>query len=178
MLKTILIVLAVVVVAFGVVVAMQSEDFTVSRSRVIDAPPALVFEYVNDLKLSQTWSPWLEKDPNPELKYSEKVAGEGAWFTWNGNEELGEGKLTIVESKPLERVKCRLEFTRPMKDTGEAIYVLKPVGDNKTEITWTMTSKKDFVKKAFCLVLRPERMVTQAFDKGLANLNAVVTKKG
>ena len=47
-LATILVVLAVLMIGFLIVVALQPGDFRVSRSLTINATPAATFEQVND----------------------------------------------------------------------------------------------------------------------------------
>ena len=48
-----------------------------------------------------------------------------------------------------------------------------------TTVTWTMKGRNDnFIGKAFCLVMGgPERMVGPDFEKGLAQMKAVVERK-
>ena len=64
MLKKILIGLSAIIVIFLIVVALQPADFRISRSAVIAAPPAAVFEQINDFQKWNEWSPWAKLDPN------------------------------------------------------------------------------------------------------------------
>src|SRR5690242_10159044 len=96
----VLIAIAVVLAAFLAFIAMQPPEFRVSRSTAIAAPPADVFPQVNDLHNMNEWSPWLEPDPNIKLTYEGPAAGKGASYSWEGNNQVGAGKLTIVDSHP------------------------------------------------------------------------------
>ena len=88
MIMPILIGLAVVVVVFVIVVAMRPEDFRVTRSAIISAPPPTVFEQVNDFHKWDDWSPWAKLDPTCKNTFDGAPAGKGAKFVFKpkGNE--------------------------------------------------------------------------------------------
>ena len=102
MLKKILIALVVLIAAFAGYVAMQPDDLLIQRQATIAAPPAAVFEQVNDLKKWDAWSPWAKMDPKPRSASKVLAAGKDAAFTWSGNDKIGEGRMTIVDSRPAE----------------------------------------------------------------------------
>src|SRR4051812_27824492 len=118
--KKILCAVAVALVAmvglFSIVVAMQPGEFRITRSAMMKASPADVFAQVNDFHNWETWSPWAKLDPNAKGVFAGPEAGEGAKFSWSGNEKVGEGTQTIVESNAYERIRIRLDFEKPMKD--------------------------------------------------------------
>ena len=172
MFKKILIGIAVVIVVFLVVVAFQPSDYRVSRSASIAAPPAAVFPHVNELKKWEPWSPWMKLDPNARSTFEGPPAGKGAAMSWAGNNQVGEGKMTITESKPNELVQFHLEFYKPMAGTSEAEFTFKPEG-NQTVVTWSMTGKNNFIAKAMCLFMNMDKMVGGEFDKGLASLKSI-----
>src|SRR5262245_42636555 len=113
MLKKILIALVVLIGIFVVVVATRPSEFRVSRSAKMTAPPATVFEQVNDFHQWEAWSPWAKLDPNVKNTFEGPAAGTGAIFRWAGNNEVGEGAMTILESRPSELVSIKLEFIKP-----------------------------------------------------------------
>jgi Polyketide cyclase / dehydrase and lipid transport len=174
--KTILLSAVALIAILVLVVAMQPADFRISRSAVIEAAPNVVFEHVNDLQKWQEWSPWAKLDPNAKVQFTGPVAGKDAAFAWSGNNEVGEGTMTIIESKPTELVRFRLEFKKPMVATNEADFTFVPDG-NKTKVTWTMTGKNDFMGKAFNLLIDCDKMVGDQFNQGFINLGNVVQEK-
>ena len=176
MLKKILIALVVIVVVFVIVVALQPADFRVTRSATIAAPPAAVFAQVNDLHNWEAWSPWAKLDPNSKIAYEGPPAGVGAAFAWSGNYEVGEGRMTITESRPNEFVQFKLDFVKPFKGTNTAEFTFKPEG-NQTAVTWSMSGRKNFVFKAFGLFMNMDKMIGGDFEKGLAQMKAVVEAK-
>ena len=172
MFKKTLLVAAVLVAVFVVVVAMQPADFRVARSMVIAASPATVFAKVNDLRTWQQFSPWAKIDPNAKATFAGPETGTGSSFTWAGNSEVGEGTMTIVESRPHELIRFKLEFVKPFEGTNDAEFKFTPVGE-RTEVTWSMSGKNNFLFKAVGLFIDCEEMIGPQFEQGLANLKAL-----
>ncbi len=173
MLKKLLIALTAIVAAFIVVVAMQPSEFRVTRTATISAPAADVFAQVNDFQNWQAWSPWAKLDPTAKATFAGPRAGPGAMFSWAGNDKIGEGRMTLTDSRPSELVRIKLDFVKPMEGTSIAEFTLEPVGD-QTTVTWTMTGHHNFIAKAVCLFMDLDKMVGGDFEKGLANLKSVV----
>ena len=173
MLKKILIVMAVIIVVFLIVVAMQPSQYQVTRSATVSATPAAVFPHVNELKKWEAWNPWGKIDPAMKLTYEGPPAGKGAAYAWVGNREVGEGRMTITDSRPNELVQFKLEFFKPMAGTSDAEFAFKPEG-NQTTVTWSMRGKNNFIAKAMCLFMNMDQMIGGQFEKGLASMKTVV----
>ena len=173
MLKFLLIGLAVIIIVVAGVVAMQPDDFRVTRSTTVSAPAAVVFAQVNDLHKWEAWNPWQKKDPAMKLTFSGPPAGPGASYSWAGNNEVGEGRLTITESRPGELVRLKLEFMKPFAATNIAEFTFKPEGE-RTNVTWTMQGTNNFFAKALHLVMNMDKMVGGEFEKGLVDMKAAV----
>jgi hypothetical protein len=172
MLKTILIIAAVVIAGFVIVVLTRPDDFRLSRSTTIAAPQAVVFAQVNDFHKWEAWSPWAKLDPNATNTFEGPAEGLGSKFSWAGNSKVGAGSMTITESRPDDLVRLRLEFLKPFKATNTTEFTMQPT-EGQTVVTWTMTGKNNFMAKAFSLFMDCEKMVGPDFEKGLANLKAV-----
>lgn len=164
-----LVVLLVIVGVLLVVVARQPDTFRVERSRTIDAPVAVVFAQVNDYRLWQQWSPWAKLDPAMQVSYEGPATGVGAVQRWRGNSQVGEGSSTIVESRPDELIRMRLEFLKPFKANNEAVFTFVPVED-QVRVTWAMTGPKNLLFKAMHMVMDVDKMCGQAFEEGLQEL--------
>lgn len=169
----ILIALAVVVIALVGVVAVQPSGFRIARTTTISAPPPAVFAHVNDFHKWEAWNPWAKLDPAMKQTYEGASAGTGAIYTWAGNREVGEGRMTLTESRPTELIRIKLEFLKPFKATNTAEFTFKPEGD-RTVVTWTMTGEKNFIAKAVGLVMNVDKMVGGQFETGLARMKSVV----
>lgn len=175
-LKKVLIALAVIVVLFIGIVAMQPAEFRIVRSATISAPASDVFTQVNDFHNWEAWSPWAKLDPAAKNSFEGSSAGTGAIFRWAGNNEVGEGSMTITESHPSDLIRIRLDFVKPFEDTSTTEFTFKPEG-SQTVVTWDMSGRKNFMSKAVCLFMNMDKMVGGKFEEGLANMKTVVEAK-
>jgi uncharacterized protein YndB with AHSA1/START domain len=165
--------IAAAVVVFVAVATMQPAAFRVERRTVIAAPAAAVFGRVNALREWTAWSPWEKLDPALRRTYEGPAAGEGAVYSWAGNKKVGEGRMTIVESRPAELIRIKLEFLKPWQATNATEFVFTSDG-GKTAVVWSMSGTKNAVMKAVCLFTSMDKMVGGDFERGLAQLKGVV----
>lgn len=172
MLLKIAIGLALAVVLLLVVIATRPNRFRYSRSTRIGAPPSTVFPLVNELRRWQAWSPWEKLDPNLQRTYKGPTAGVGAIYSWVGDKNVGEGRMTIVESVPYERIEFKLEFLKPFVATNSALFTFQSIGD-ETEVVWSMEGDCNFTSKAIGLMINMEKMCGGQFEEGLANMKQV-----
>ena len=173
MLIKILIALAVIVVVLVSIVALQPSDFRVARSATISAPPPAVFAQVNDFHKWEAWNPWGKIDPAMKQTYEGAPAGVGAIYTWVGNKNVGEGRMTLTESRPSDLIRIKLEFFKPFAGTNIAEFTFKPEG-NQTAVTWSMAGKNNFMAKAIHLFMNMDKMIGGQFETGLAQMKSIV----
>ena len=154
------------------------DDMVIVQRQEIAAPPEKVFEYVNSFKKKTEWSPWFDIDPSTGKEYSDSDSGVGAWFKWKSeNKKVGEGKEEIIEIVPNQLVRTKLTFAKPNEGTATADMVLRPVGKDKTEVTWMVQMKPSYVDKGFFLVFKVPQELKKTFGNGLDKLNKVVSEK-
>lgn len=165
-------VVVLVVAVLAVVVAMQPSEFRIQRSATINASAPAVFAQVNDFHSWPAWSPWAKLDPSVKNSYEGAAAGTGAAFAWAGNSKVGEGRMTIVESRPSELVRIKLEFFKPFAATNTAEFTFRPEGE-RTAVTWSMYGHNNFVARAVCLFVDMDKALGGEFDKGLAAMKSV-----
>jgi hypothetical protein len=168
----ILLALAFIAIIFIVVIAGRPDDFVVSRSATIAAPPEKVFPHVNNLHQWEAWSPWAKLDPNAKNSFEGSPSGAGAVMSWDGNKKVGAGKMTIMESRSCEFIQFKLEFIRPFQATNRAEFGFKTEG-NQTVLTWTMFGKNSLFFKLFGLIMNCDEMCGRDFEKGLASLKSI-----
>lgn len=171
MLIKVVFVVAVALLAVVGFVATRPSDFTISRSRAVAAPPDVLHSYVNDFRKWVEWSPWEKRDPALKREYSGPPEGPSATYHWVGNSEVGEGRMTIIESTPGRSITIRLEFIKPWTATNTARFDFAPRGTG-TNVTWTMRGEKNFMAKAVGLLMDVDKMVGTDFERGLAGLDA------
>ncbi len=167
-----LIALAVAVVAFAAIVAMQPSEFHVSRTATIAAPASTVFAEVNDFRKWRAWSPYDELDPAMKKTYEGAPAGTGASYSWVGNSHAGEGRATIIDSRPNDLIRIQLDFVKPFAGTAFAEFAFRPEGD-QTTVAWRLAGRNNFLAKAVHLFMNMDRMVGGQFEQGLAQLKSV-----
>jgi uncharacterized protein YndB with AHSA1/START domain len=173
MLEIFLIALAVIVVVFLIIVAMRPAQYRVARSVTVAAPGQAVFAQVNDFHKWEAWNPWGKIDPAMKHSYEGAPAGTGAIYTWVGNKEVGEGRMTVIESRPSDLIRIKMEFFKPFAGNSIAEFTFKPEG-NQTAVTWSMTGENNFMAKAIHLFINMDKMIGGQFEKGLAQIKSLV----
>ncbi|HMO04619.1 MAG TPA: SRPBCC family protein [Kiritimatiellia bacterium] len=166
-----LLVLAVVVVSL--LVAQQPRELRVERTMTLDAPASVVFAKVNNLAAWEDWSPWAKLDPAMVNTYEGPAAGTGAKQHWKGNQDVGEGRMTITESRPDAQILIHLEFVKPFASESISEFVFTPDGD-RTEVTWRMVGENDLMARLVSVFMDIEGMIGTRYEAGLSNLNQLV----
>jgi polyketide cyclase/dehydrase/lipid transport protein len=170
--KAIALVLAVAIAGVLLLAATRPTHYRVERSATIAAAPAAVFAQVNDLHRWNEWSPWEKLDPAMKRTYAGPETGPDASYAWAGNDEVGEGRMTIVESVPQERVGIRLEFIKPWTETCQVRFALAPQAAG-TRVTWSLQGDHNFVSKVMCVFMDMDKMIGGDFERGLGQLRTV-----
>ena|SRR2546423_5900067 len=167
-----IVVIVLVVAIFCVVVAIQPSHYHIERTATINAAAPIVFAQVNDFHKWDAWSPWAKLDPAMKTSFEGAPAGTGAMYSWTGNDQVGEGKMTITQSVPSTLVKIKLEFLKPWVATNATDFLFASQG-NQTSVTWKMDGDNNFMGKAFGLFMSMDKMVGNDFEKGLAQMKTV-----
>jgi hypothetical protein len=104
--------------------------------------------------------------------HSGAARGAGAVYEWEGNKDVGQGRMEIVETSAPSRVSIRLDFVRPFEAHNVVEFTLEPRGDSTT-VTWALHGPMPFVTKVMSVFFSMDRMVGTDFETGLASLKAV-----
>ncbi|PQO28097.1 polyketide cyclase [Blastopirellula marina] len=166
----------VLVVALTIVVSLRPNEFQVSRSMKIDAPPEIVFPLVNQFTAWEAWSPYEKLDPNMLKTLEGPAAGEGSVMRWSGNGKAGAGSTTIIQSEPNKSIEIDLQMTAPMACQNDVLFTFEPEGDS-TIVTWSMSGKVNFMAKIFHLILNVDKMCGDQFTEGLTSLKEISEKE-
>lgn len=175
MLKKILGVVALVVLAFLGYVATRPGTYAVGRSTVVAAPPDAVYALVADFRRWAEWSPWEKLDPAMKKDFSGAAGTAGASYHWAGNDEVGEGRMTITEARAPGRIAYRLEFLKPWESVSTTAFELSPEGGG-TRVSWSMAGEVGFTEKLFSVFVDMDAMIGKDFEAGLAALKGVAEK--
>ena len=177
MLKKILFAMAAVLILLVVVIATRPATFHVERSVTIAAPAPIIFAFINDFHHWAAWSPWEKLDPEMKRTFDGPARGTGAMYAWVGNDQVGEGRMTIMQSRPHESVTIQLDFIKPWEGSNKANFILQDAGPQGTKLTWTMEGNNNFVAKAFSLVADVDAWVGKDFEAGLTRLKEISEKE-
>jgi uncharacterized protein YndB with AHSA1/START domain len=169
MLKTILAVIAVAIGAMLIYAATKPDAFRVERSIVIKAPAEKIFPLINDLHQWEPWSPWEKIDPALKRTYSGANDGVGAAYEWQGNKDIGHGRMEITESTASYKVVLKLHFIKPFEANNTVEFVLSKEGDG-TRVTQAMYGPSPYISKLMSLAFSMDKMVGTKYEEGLGNL--------
>lgn len=151
-----------------VAASFQPDVTHVERSRVIRASPDAIMAQLTDMKLWVEWSPWSALDPDTQWTFSDPASGKGAWYTWQGNDDVGKGRMEVTDVTD-SSVSYGLEFIEPFASKADVTMTLTPESDG-TKVVWGMDSANSFASKVFMVFADFDAMLGADFEKGLANL--------
>ena len=169
-----IVVIVVVVLIAGLLgfAATRPDRFRVERATNIKAPPEKIFALVDDLRSHGRWSPWEKKDPAMKRTYSGAASGVGAVYEWEGNKNIGKGRMEIAEVSRPSRVTFKLDFIKPFEAHNIAEFTLAARGDT-TNVTWAIYGPSPLLSKVMSLFCSMDKMIGKEFETGLANLKSI-----
>ncbi len=170
-LKYFLFLILIAIIGFAIYVAVQPNSFKVSRERTINAPATVLYDNVIDFKNWETWSSWVEKEPNLKLMFPKQTKGVGGSYSWEGKDGLGNMKTIAANPKTSIVQELQSEDFHP----SIINWTFEPTPDNKTKVTWKMNSEKlPFIFKGKAAVSGGfDNMIGPDFERGLEKLDSV-----
>ena len=175
MIKSIAIVLALLIATILIYAATKPDSFRLERSTHIKAPPEKIFVLIDDFKQWEAWSPWEKIDPALKRTYSGAASGVGAIYEWNGNKDIGQGRMEIIESTPPAMVSLKLDFVTPFEAHNFVEFSLSAEGDSTT-VTQAMYGPSPYISKLMTIFFSMEKMVGDKYEEGLVNLKTLAEK--
>lgn len=172
MFKKIGIGVVVLVLAFLGYVSTREGKFHYERSGEIAAPAEKIFPYLSNFELGDKWSPFTQLDPNMKKVFIGPVDQVGSVYEFDGNRDVGTGKLEFLKIVPNESVELKLTMIKPFFAENLVKYNLTPAG-NGTLFTWSMEGDGGFMGKLINVFIDCEKMIGAQFEKGIASLKAI-----
>ena len=172
MLELITIVAIVLAIAILIVLGLASakpDTFSVRRSAVLQAPAEAIFPLINNFHQWAKWSPWENKDPAMKRDYSGAESGKGAIYAWDGNKNVGSGRMEILDASAPSKIVIKLDFFKPFEAHNTAEFTILPQ-DDATDVNWVMHGPAPFMSKVMQVFMNIDKMVGEDFEAGLANL--------
>jgi uncharacterized protein YndB with AHSA1/START domain len=175
MIKKIALVILLLIAAVLAYAATRPDALHVQRSTTINAPPEKIFPLIDNFHSWSSWSPYEKVDPAMKRAYSGAESGKGAAYEWNGNSQVGQGRMEITDTSDPSRVTIKLDFSKPLEGHDVAQFTLVPQGDSTT-VTWTMDGPTPYVGKLIGVFMNMDTMIGSDFATGLANLKGIAEK--
>lgn len=169
-LKYLLFLFLIAIIGFSVYVTTQPDEYRVERSRLINAPLSMVYDHINDYRKWPHWSPWMEKEKDAVLNFSDPSYGEEATYSWKGD-ELGEGSMTTMYSAK-DSILQKINFIKPYESEADVFWNLEKTKTG-IQVSWGMEGKLGFMEKAY-LVFQGnsmEAIIAPDYERGLLNLD-------
>ena len=165
----VLLVLVLILGGAAAYVATRPDTYHVERSATVDAPPATVFAQIDDFSVWKEWSPWEKKDPAMKRTLGATSSGVGATYAWEGNKNVGTGRMEILQANAPSKLVIKLDFFKPFEAHNTAEFTMLPQG-GATDVTWVMHGPASFVSRMMQVFMNLDRMIGRDFEAGLANL--------
>ena len=172
---TIAVILAIAIAAVLVLAATKPNTLRVQRSVGIDAPPERIFPLISDFHQWVTWSPYEQKDPAMKRTYSGAERGKGAVYAWDGDKNVGSGRMEILDASASSKIVIKLDFFKPFEGHNTAEFTMLPQGDG-THVTWLMHGPANFMSRLIQVFMNLDTLIGRDFEAGLANLKTITEK--
>jgi uncharacterized protein YndB with AHSA1/START domain len=172
MIKAILTALVLVVLALLAFAATRPDSFRVERSARIEAPPEKIFPLIDNFHQWEKWSPWEKADPALKRTYSGSEHGVGAIYRWDGNKDVGQGQMEIIESTPPGKLRIKIDFMSPFEGHNTVEFTLEPQGSG-TIVRHAMFGPSPYLSKLLGLFFNMDNMIGGKFEEGLVNLRSL-----
>lgn len=169
------VVLAIAIAIVLILAATKPNTFSVLRATTVKAPPEKIFSLINDFHQWGTWSPYENKDPAMKRSYSGAASGKGAIYGWDGNKNVGSGRMEILDTSVPAKIVIKLDFFKPFEGHNTAEFTMLPQGD-ATNLTWAMHGPTPFMMKVMHVFINMDRMIGKDFEAGLANLKRLTER--
>jgi uncharacterized protein YndB with AHSA1/START domain len=171
------IVLAIIVAVVLILAANKPDTFSVERAAVMKAPAETIFPLINDFHRWASWSPWENKDPAMQRTFGGAESGKGAVYGWDGNKNVGSGRMEILDTSTPSKIVIKLDFFKPLEGHNTAEFTMLPQGDaNTTNVIWVMRGPASFLSKVMQVFMDLDNMIGRDFEAGLANLKKLTEK--
>ena len=167
--------LALAIAVVLVLAATKPATLRVQRAISIKAPAEAIFPLISNFHQWRNWSPYEAKDPAMKRSYAGAETGKGAVYAWDGNKNVGSGRMEILDTSVSSKIVIKLDFFKPFEGHNTAEFTMLPQGD-VTNLMWTMTGPAVLMTKVMQVFINMDHMIGRDFEVGLANLKKLVEK--
>jgi uncharacterized protein YndB with AHSA1/START domain len=173
------VVLAVAIAIVLIIASAKSTTFRVQREAVMKAPPERIFPLISNFHQWTGWSPWENKDPAMKRTYEGAESGKGAVYAWDGNKNVGSGRMEILEASSPSKIAIKLDFFQPFEGHNTAEFTMLPqngAAGPTTDVNWVMHGPAPFMHRVMQVFMDFDKMIGKDFEAGLASLKSLAEK--
>jgi len=164
-------VLAVAIAVVLILASRKPDSFTVLRSAMMQAPAERIFPLVSNFQQWAGWSPWENRDPEMKRSFSGPESGKGAVYAWDGNRNVGSGRMEILDASSPSKITIKLDFFKPFEGHNTAEFTFAPERDaSATNVIWIIQGPSSFMSKVMQVFMNFDAVIGRDFEAGLPNL--------
>lgn len=173
-LKYLFFLLLIVFIGGAIYFATKDGNYDIQESTIVEAPIELVFDKVNEYKTWENWGPWKKEDPTMVFNYSDKTTGEGASYSWNGEE--GDGSMRTIQVVPNQLIRQELTLQTPAGERKPDVYWEFKEVEGGTQVTWGVRGEHQLMDKAYFTLTSTdfEKQMRDMYAAGLSGLKQSV----
>ena len=170
--KKILIVITFIITVFVIIGFSLPSSYEIVRIKMIKAKASDAYELVQDFKTWPEWSPWILSDSSMTTSYGDITEGVGAKMFWK-SEQTGSGNQEIISVKLNRLVETRLVYGEKGSAVSSWEFIQQ---EDSVKVVWTFGNDlgNDIIGRYVMLAV--DRFMGPFFEKGLENVEGVLTK--
>ncbi|QDO93923.1 transcription activator effector-binding protein [Formosa sediminum] len=165
--KYILFLLLIAFIGSSIYIAVQPNEISFSKTKIIAAPQEVAYTYINDLRHWTNWVPW-KKTSTTDTNSNSKE------YTWLQDNSIG--RISTKQSSKPSHIQQDLVFHDYPK--SELEWKIDSVSPKTSRVTLSMSSKNiTFKKKAYYAIFgTPETDLAPKFETSLVALDSAIVK--
>ena len=181
--KLLLVTLFILISAFVTYKNLKSSKHF-EKSIQINTSPNKIWGKVNTIQNIKLWMPYTTTTKSTLIAYSGTAGEIGSAFTWNGLEDVGEGKLTLVDKKipteSLDTLEQEYEITYTLEKYSPEAFranmkiTIEAYNNNTSLVTWQIDYKLPLsFKSVFSNASESLQKLENSFNTGLVQLKQI-----
>lgn len=174
--KYIFILLLIVIIGGAIYFSLKDGKYDITESRVIAAPPSLIYEQISDFEQWENWNPWLEDEDITSIMGTQTKGVDG---NYSFTDEHGNGKMTITGIDPNKLVSMNMFYDNGMTSSNSDVQMDLERVENGTKVTWNIKGEQGLLDKVMAAVfsVNMEKEIKPKYTKGLENLDNYVNNQ-
>ncbi|MEM9894991.1 MAG: hypothetical protein AAF789_01360 [Bacteroidota bacterium] len=173
MILSIATIFAIFLLSIGFSKAQKLRNIHIQKEVLIAGSLADVYEQVIYLSNFPNWSPFMEADPEQQVKVVGEDGKVGAQYHWVGNKGKDVGFQEIVAFKSFEYVKMQCDIQKPFKARPIFEYHFEQLG-NHVRVKQDFYLRSSTVDAFFMWVFGAKKDIAKLNQRGLELLKEAV----